>query len=247
VTSIGAGLSIRGNISLTSFTGLENLTSIGWGLSVWGNDAMICLTGLDNLTSIGGNIKIYQNNALNSLTGLGNLTSIGGSLYVGDNNALISLTGLENIAPGSIGNLSVYSNSALSNCAVESICDYLAAPNGSITIHDNAPGCNSQAEVEEACLHIGIGEEENNKIPEIEIYPSPVNDFATLQFQSDQACNGLIEIFNATGVRVQSRQLQIDNAGQQHLLMDFTALPRGIYFCRVQSGGEMLTKKIVKQ
>ncbi len=46
----------------------------------------------------------------------------------------------------------------MSNCDAQSICDYLASPNGTIIIHDNAPGCNSPEEVEEDC--------ENNCLPE---------------------------------------------------------------------------------
>jgi hypothetical protein len=69
----------------------------------------------------------------------------------GGNPALTSLTGLENIDAGSISSLHIENNYLLSTCEVQSICDYLVAPNGTISIYGNAPGCNSQQEVEEAC------------------------------------------------------------------------------------------------
>jgi hypothetical protein len=36
-------------------------------------------------------------------------------------------------------------------CLPQGICNYLASPNGAIVIFGNAPGCNSQQEVEAVC------------------------------------------------------------------------------------------------
>ena len=69
-----------------------------------------------------------------------------------DNDALTSLMGLDNIESNSIEDLIIYGNGCLFTCEVQSICDYLASPNGTVNIHDNAIGCNSQQEVEEECL-----------------------------------------------------------------------------------------------
>lgn len=87
-----------------------------------------------------------------------NISSIGSSLYVINNESLISLVGLENIDPSSVLNLSIYGNPSLFECDVQSICDYLISPNGTIDIYDNAPGCNTQQEVESDC--------ENNCLPD---------------------------------------------------------------------------------
>lgn len=155
-TSIEGGISILNNNALTSLTGLGNVASIGGTLSIWGNDALTNLTRLDNVTSIGKSLSISGNDALTSLTGLDNVSSIGGYLNINDNDALTSLTGLGNIDAGSISNLSIIFNISLSSCEVQSICDYLASPNGTIEIHDNGPGCNSQSEVADACGIVGI-------------------------------------------------------------------------------------------
>jgi hypothetical protein len=71
---------------------------------------------------------------------------------------LTCLTGLDNIAANSITNLKIRNNSSLSTCEVQSICDYLAAPNGTVTISDNVDGCNSQAQVIAACETVDIEE-----------------------------------------------------------------------------------------
>jgi hypothetical protein len=158
LTSIGGDLVICWNDSLSNLAGLENLTSIGGDLIFYVNGNLTSLVGLDNLTSIEGGLNLYSNHALISLSGLENLTVLGGNLsighndgYYGGNSSLINLDGLNNISKGSINNLVIADNQSLFNCAAQSICDYLASPNGTIEIHDNAPGCNSTKEVEAAC------------------------------------------------------------------------------------------------
>ncbi len=116
------------------FHGLENLTSVegdfligGLNIAFWiGNQSLVNLSGLENLTSIGEGLTIAGNDTLSNLIALDNLN------YIGEN-------------------LSIFWNSSLAECNIQSICDYLASPNGAISIYDNAPGCNSQKEVEDAC------------------------------------------------------------------------------------------------
>nr|NQU88899.1 hypothetical protein [Bacteroidota bacterium] len=117
------------------------------------------LAGLDGLDSVGGNLEISNNEVLATLAALENLSSIAGTLIIGGefelgtlgNPSLVSLAGLESIEPNSITNLEISYNSSLSECHAQSICDFLVSPIGEIEIHDNAPGCNSQEEVIEAC------------------------------------------------------------------------------------------------
>jgi S-formylglutathione hydrolase FrmB len=254
VNSIEGGLYLASTNFLTDLSGLEGLTSISGNLEIGGNNALTSFTGLEGLESIGGSLSIgwsdyysiYGNPSLTSITGLNNLTSIGGNLNISFNDDLTSLYGLDSINAGSINSIFIDYNASLSTCHVTSICEYLVSPNGTIEIHNNAPGCNSPTEVLNICIQ-DVEKEETLNGPDFNIYPSPVNDFATLQFNLDQQCNGLIEIFNATGVRIQSRQLKIDQAGQQHFVLDFTGLPAGMYLCKVQIGNRVVAKKIIKQ
>jgi hypothetical protein len=118
-------------------------------------------TNYPECTEIEGDVTIggWDNTNLN---GLSVLTSTEGNVFIGDdaggNHALTSLTGLDNIDGGSIIDLIIGDNPYLSTCEVQSICDYLASPNGSIEISGNATGCNSQQEVEAAC---GVGLDES--------------------------------------------------------------------------------------
>jgi len=180
LTSIGGNLAIGdywngGNPLLGSLSGLGNVIYIGGDLYIGYNDSLKSLTGLENVTSIGGWLWIYDNTALTSLTGLDNVTSIGGRLYVKDNAALTSLTGLDNIDAGSISEIIIKENPVLSICDVKSICDYLSAPTGEIDIYKNAPGCDNQGEVQDACavcLPEGISFSSQEQIDSFQInYP----------------------------------------------------------------------------
>ena len=102
------------------------------------------LDGIDVITKIGGDLTIVSNDVLSSLTGLANLKSIGGDLLIAGNTVLTILTGLDSIEPGTINDLSIFGNPSLCDCDALSICQYLSAPNGTIDIHNNATGCNSQ-------------------------------------------------------------------------------------------------------
>jgi len=173
LTTIGAAFQIYLNQALTNLTGLENLSSIGGdfiindsplnslsgleGLTSIGGDLFIDtstltdLAGLNNLLTIGWNLTISYNPLLTSLNGLNELNSIGGDIDIHNNNALLSLMGIDNIEANSISNLSIYYNSELNNCDVQSICNYLSNPIGIIKIHSNSEGCNNIPEIASNC------------------------------------------------------------------------------------------------
>ena len=188
LTSIGGDLFILTTDVLTNLTGLENVTSIGGGLMFIANDVLTSLTGLEGVSSLDGGICIGNtdwlsggNPLLTSLTGLENITSIGGMLKICNNDVLTSLTGLENVTFIG-GDLRISSNELLSDCAVQSICNYLANPNGIIEIHDNATGCNSQQEVEDSCALIWV--EDLIPLSSLIIYPNPTSTTITIETPS---------------------------------------------------------------
>jgi hypothetical protein len=129
-------------------------------------------------------------------------------------------------------------NFILSNCDVQSICDYLAAPNGTVEIQNNAPGCNSPEEVEEACLTT-IEEIKNGN--GITIIPNPSNDKITI---SSSAITGdtQLSIFNVNGEKVIERQIQ-----EPETQLEISALTRGVYFVRMQNQKMVEVGKMVKE
>ncbi len=236
LTSVDGGLQIGNNPYLTSLLGLDNLSFIGGDLWIYWNGAITSLTGLENLNSIGGILGIDGNGALTNLMGLNNLSSIGGDLRINNHDALVSLTGLDNIQENSIDSLNISANPTLSICDVQSICDYLAAPNGTIEIHDNAPGCNSPEEVEEACL---ISVEEPGVDHQITLFPNPADKTVSI---------GVKDAMEIQEVTISNHLGQVILQGKPvNNFLDVSALQPGVYFIEIISNQSKTIRKLVIQ
>ncbi|MEE4258450.1 MAG: T9SS type A sorting domain-containing protein [Bacteroidales bacterium] len=242
LNSIGGSLEIAFNKDLTNLTGLDNLTSIGGDLKIGSNNALVSLTGLERLTSIGGNLEIgFQsgmlllgNPSLTSLEGLANLTSLGGNLHIAENLALTSLTGLDNIEANSVQYVFINYNSSLTECDVQSICDYLASPNGTIIINNNAPGCNSQLEVEDACASFVADMEEDHAIS---IYPNPVTNELFI------VCSHGIQL-TEVNIYTQMGQKALQRMGDIRQL-NVSSLARGLYVIEFVTEKSKIHRKLV--
>lgn len=241
ITSIGGDLYINGNTSLENLTGLENLTSVSGSLYIaidwWGagNPALTSLTGLQGLTSIGGQVYICRNEVLYDINDLIHLTSIGGELRVTENPLLPSISGLNNIEMGSITSLHIYGNSSLSECAVQSICEYIISPNASVYIENNAQGCNSRQEVEDACEAINI--DKIRLTYELLLYPNPAKKIISISTKDQMSIDG-IKIYNQLGQRVVHIKGRSEN-------IDISTLGQGIYIVEVTSGELNIRQRLI--
>lgn len=76
------------------------------------------------------------------------------------------------------------------------------------------------------------------------IFPNPVTDHLTIDFQQEQAAD--IRIFNTQGQLLQEERLSF---GHQKIELDFHTFPSGIYYLAVlnQNGDRLLTEKVVKR
>jgi hypothetical protein len=240
LTSVGGNLEIFWNEALNSLMGLEGLTTVSYGLFIKSNNTLTSLIGLDNLTSIGSYLSVESNNGLTSLSGLENLTSIGDYLKIYDNGVLTSLSGIDNIDSGSITDLHIYSNALLSTCEVQSVCDYLASPNDSVEIHDNASGCNSQGEVEAACS-VGI-DDKDTPDSQITISPNPSTTSITISTPTTPEKNAFLTIYNINGQTLKSHQITDDIT-----VVDVSGLSQGVYFVKVSNDRTVAVGRFVKQ
>ncbi len=144
LTSITGDLNVGG---ITTLNGLDNLTSVGAGVSLINHSGITDLSDLTSLTSIGG---LHLNNTvLTSLNGLGLITFTGFLQFTGNSN-LTDISALADVELD-ISSLNISSNSSLSSCAINSICDLLDDNTVSKTISNNATNCNSIAEVDAIC------------------------------------------------------------------------------------------------
>ena len=80
----------------------------------------------------------------------------------------------------------------------------------------------------------------------LQIYPNPVSDFVYIEFNLPQTSIVFIQIFNAMGAKVAELHHGQLPAGQQQFTWDAGHLPKGLYFCRVQAGREVITRKVMK-
>jgi hypothetical protein len=247
VTTVEGSLEIGGSNAMVSLSGIEGLTTIGGILRINDNHVLPDLTGLDNLMMTGSGVEIEFNDSLTSLHGLEKLISIGdGEIRLKANYALTNIAGLENIDGGSIGGLSIGWNTALSQCDIYSICEYLANPGGEVVIRYNAPGCNIPAEVQDAC---NVGVEESGvggRRSEVVCYPNPAFDhvFFDVNLQTQSAVN--LSVFNNMGQMVATIQNGSLEKGDHQLSWNGSGVPPGIYYYRFRNGNYSSKGKQVK-
>jgi len=178
--------------------------------------------------------NIDGNQSLTDLTNLIHLDSVP-YLTIEDNPSITSLSGIDNISPSTIIYFTIRNNALLTTCEVQSVCDYISLPNANIGIENNAPGCNSQQEVEEACI-VSVPEQET--VFQLTIYPNPTVTDVTIS-----GMEGIIEeisIYNKLGQRV-IHEIKPNNS------IDVSRLPQGLYIVEVVWDGQRVREKLIIQ
>jgi hypothetical protein len=186
---------------------------------------------------------VWHNSSLEDFSGLSNLDSVGGSVRINYNDALTSLEGLDNIDAGSITALSIFLNPSLSECYTQSVCNYLASPNGTVSISNNAPGCNSPEEVELVCETVGVGQPAvGGQRSAVRIYPNPASSLITVE------CDELLTNSTFTIYNLQGQEMMRQRITQAKSVIDVSRLPSGMYFFLLTSHVSHLTTtgKLVK-
>ena len=76
-------------------------------------------------------------------------------------------------------------------------------------------------------------------------YPNPFNPTTTIRYGLPQRSFVLLRIFNALGQQVAIVEQGEQQAGFHETRFDGTGLSSGVYFCRLQAGEFMATKKLL--
>jgi len=245
IRSVGE-LYVGYNALLPNFKGLDNLQSAG-RLYIEGNYSLQNFEGLENLGTIQCHSNSFQEgwislhvegNSLVSFSGLENVQSIGcaySTVKIIGNWHLQSLSGISG-AIDSLVEVVIQDNPSLSICEVQPVCDFLSN-GGPATITDNAPGCNSVAEVEAACI-VSI-EETSGGEPVIVFSPNPAVVFLQIQIEDSEIWD--ISLFDLQG-RLMYRQ---SVSGSR--IIEIEDWPAGVYALRAVSGGRAYTGRFVKE
>jgi hypothetical protein len=145
------------------------------------------------------------------------------------------LSGINDITVASIEQLHIFGNITLSSCEALSICDFLESPGGEIEIHDNATGCNSQDEVEEACLEFSVPDQ--NAKNDFSIYPNPTKGILSISYNNGAAIDEII-IYNQMGQKVFEGELDNNT-------IDVSSLPEGMYVIEIRTSEFQIREKLI--
>jgi len=81
---------------------------------------------------------------------------------------------------------------------------------------------------------------------QLKLYPNPVENYATLEFELSGTSNVLIQVYDMQGRVI--RDLNLGNrSGQLKERLDFSDLPAGTYFIRMNAGNQTTVNKFIKR
>ena len=172
------------------------------------------------------------------------MDSINGQLRISNNQALSSLSGIDSISSASIGNLRIFGNTSLEICDIQSICNYLVSPNGTVEIYGNAQGCNSQAEVEEACT---VGFPEHQLSHPVTTHPNPFTTTTTIEYELTEPTHIQLTFYNHLGEAVEEAVSAYKLPGVHTYEWGAERLSEGMYFAVLRNGDGVLVVKLIKQ
>jgi len=81
---------------------------------------------------------------------------------------------------------------------------------------------------------------------QVSIFPNPVNDDLTIQYQLPTAGNTQLMVFDLTGKVVFTQDLTTEDTGKQQLKLNVNNFENGYYFLRIISDGESEVVKFLK-
>lgn len=245
LVSVGDGVLILGNDGLVNLSGFNALTTIGEGFKISDNEGLNNFMGLENLNSAGF-LEVSGNDSLVSLDGLQSLININDYISISYNPLLTSISGIENINADSMLFLRIRHNESLSECSIKSVCDFLVIPESNVIIEDNASGCNSPEEVEEAC-EVGVEESVvGGRQSAVVCYPNPVHDVVFFDIDLPAPSEINLSVFNSTGQFVANIFNGFPEKGEHQLLWNAEGFPPGIYFYLLTTGNQRSGGKLVK-
>ena len=94
----------------------------------------------------------------------------------------------------------------------------------------------------------GLTKDENSPVTSYTLeqnYPNPFNPQTTISFSLDERLNVRLEVFNISGQRVRSLVNKTLNPGQYRFTFQAGDLPSGVYFYRLNTGGNSINKQML--
>jgi hypothetical protein len=152
---------------------------------------------------------------------------------------LPSLSGLDQISNSSMTGFSIYDNASLSECEVVSICAYLASPGSNIFISNNAAGCNSVEELEQACLTLSDGKE-NAGSAVVSVFPNPAEGRITVEILKDT------RPVSYSMIDFSGRMVREGMLTSPRTEIDLSDIPAGVYILKADSEHSAKVLKVIR-
>jgi hypothetical protein len=241
LSAVGKNIKIINNASVLNLNGLEEVTELGT-LILSNNGNLEDISGLRNLKIIRNWFEISRINELNDLSGIDGLEYVYG-IVLANNEALKGISALEHVDGNSVYSLYISGNPSLSECDVQSICDYLVHPNGDYIVENNDIGCNTPAEVLDKCKS---GIDEGPNVPfrfSFQFENSKNNSNLVILSSSDQIIS--ISILNLMGFKVHSIPKWQIVKGENYRSINLSNLSAGIYIVRIEGEKTLIVSKII--
>ena len=89
--------------------------------------------------------------------------------------------------------------------------------------------------------------EDNDTRLNLEVFPNPVSDFATIQFSLSNSSDAEISLFDLQGRNIKTIANETFSQGLHTLNFSVKDLPRGIYLLQLKTGPEVHTQKLIIQ
>ncbi len=77
------------------------------------------------------------------------------------------------------------------------------------------------------------------------VFPNPVDQTSTVHFYLNESSDTKVELLDAKGREVLLLSNQFMEAGAHELTLSRGALPKGLYFCKISGGKDLVTLKVV--
>ena len=110
----------------------------------------------------------------------------------------------------------------------------------------NSNGFNTAAGFDASYTSTITGTEELDISAGMTISPNPFTTSTTFTFRLEKSANVNIRVFDIFGRLVAEPVNEFHQIGEQNIHWNTEGLPAGIYFCRLKSGNQFITHKIVK-
>lgn len=100
-----------------------------------------------------------------------------------------------------------------------------------------------------ADIEMAVSSEYSVQIPDrvslSQNYPNPFNPSTTIRFELNRTTDVKLDVYNIAGQKVATLAQEVMNAGAHELSFDAGGLSSGVYFYRLQTPGESLTRQMV--